>query len=72
MSNIFSPYGLTAIHHRPIEVGDELPNDDKTIGNVGGSYRLIDSETDKIVLVQIADLFNNGDIAMAGTTNTSV
>lgn len=51
-------------YHRTIE--------NKTIGNVGGSYRLIDSETDKIVLVQIADLFNNGDIAMAGTTNTSV
>lgn len=44
----------------------------KTIGIISGNYQITDSETDKIVLVSIADLFNNGDVAMIGTTNTSV
>ena len=44
----------------------------KTIGTVSGSYRIVDSETDQVVYLSVAELFAGSKTLMVGSTNYSV
>lgn len=45
--------------------------ENKTIANVNGSYRIVDSVTDNVVCIAVAEIFSDGKTLMFGSTNYS-